>query len=190
MVTGTPGVGKTAVSRRLATLLGALHVDLADLVKREKLTSGYDEPRQTLIADTDRLAKRLQQVVKHHEGIVIVDGHYATSVVPRDQVTKVFVLRRHPRQLREQMEKRGFTGEKLWENLASEILDVCLYDAINDVGDEKVCEVDTTDKSVDETGDEILSLYNGKQRCTVGITDWLGKLEEEKILDEYLKWSL
>jgi len=167
--------------------LGALHINLADMVKREKLASGYDKRRQTLIADTNKLAKHVQQIIKQHENHVVIDGHYAPSVIPKEQVTSVFVLRCHPQQLKEQMEKRGFKGTKLWENLAAEILDVCLYDAITNVGMEKVCEVDTTSKAIDDIVDEILSILNRKGMCTVGITDWIGKLEKENSLDRYLK---
>lgn len=85
------------------------------------------------------------------------------------------------------MEKRGFKGPKLWENLAAEILDVCLYDSIRDVGLEKVCEIDVTNKAVDETVREIVSILEGQKEHMVGVIDWLGKLEEESILDQYLK---
>jgi len=187
VITGTPGVGKTVVSERLAAKLGALHINLGDLVEREKLTSGYDRRRRTLIADTGRLARRLQQIIRQEKGDIIIDGHYASAVVPRAQVTRIFVLRRHPQQLREQMEKRGFKGAKLWENLAAEILDVCLYDAIMNVGVKKMCQIDTTNKAVEDTVDEILSILNGKKTCTIGVIDWLGTLEKENSLDQYLK---
>lgn len=180
-------MGKTTVSKQLATRLHAFHVNLAELVKHEGLTSGYDRTRGTLIADTDKLAKRVQQVIEEHEGKIIIDGHYALDVVEKTQVSRVFVLRRHPEQLKEQMENRRFKGAKLWENLAAEILDVCLYDAIMNVGVEKVCEVDTTNKTVDEVVHEILSVLSGKKECNAGMIDWLGTLERENSLDQYLK---
>lgn len=186
IITGTPGVGKTTVSEQLATRLGAMHINLGDLVKRERLTSGYDGRRQTWIADTDRLANRLKQILKQ-PGTLVVDGHYAPSVIPKRSVTMVFVLRRHPRQLKEQLETRGFKGDKLWENIESEILDVCLYDAIMNVGVQKVCEIDTTNKRVEDVVKEILSILDGQKPCITKLTDWLETLERESRLDEYLK---
>jgi broad-specificity NMP kinase len=50
-----------------------------------------------------------------------------------------------------------------------------------------VCEVNTTGKSAEETTREILSLLETPNNCQVGIVDWLGKLETEGLLDEYLK---
>jgi len=180
-------VGKTIVSERLAVKLHARHVNVAEIVTREKLTSGYDRKRRTWIADTSRLAKRLQQMIEHEKNHVVVDGHFASSVVPKEKIARVFVLRRHPQQLREQMERRGFKGAKLWENLVAEVLDVCLYDAIINVGVEKVCEIDTTNGTVDDTVNEISSILEGKKVCTVGTVDWIGILEKENSLDQYLK---
>ena len=187
VITGTPGVGKTSVSKRLAAKLAAFHIDLADLVKRERLSSGYDKLRHTVLADIEKLAKRVRQIVEQSEGPIIIDGHYATSLLSKAKVSKVFVLRCNPQQLKQQMEERGFKGPKLWENLAAEILDVCLYDSIRDVGLEKVCEIDVTNKAVDETVREIVSILEGQKEHMVGVIDWLGKLEEESILDQYLK---
>jgi broad-specificity NMP kinase len=85
------------------------------------------------------------------------------------------------------MEKAGFSGNKLWENLASEILDVCLVEALNAYGKEKVCEIDVSSKSVEDAAADILAILKGSKKCRVGVVDWLGKLESEGLLDEYLK---
>jgi len=186
IVTGTPGVGKTTVSEQLATKLNGLHIDLGELVKREKLTSGYDRKRQTLIADMDRLANRLRQIVNQEKRTLIIDGHYAAAVVPKDQVEKVFVLRRDPRQLKQLLEKRGFAKAKVKENVAAEILDISLYEATTSIPLEKVCEIDTTGKTVADTVNNVVSIYLRHQRCNVGIVNWMKELEKENMLDEYL----
>ena len=180
-------MGKTKVSQILAARLRALHVDIGSIVKGENITSGHDEKRQTLIADTNKLAKRVQQIISEAPRTVIVDGHYASDLVPRKQVTNVFVLRCHPEELRKRMENRGFQGSKINENLAAEILDVCLADAVANVGKEKVCEVDTTGQTVDATVGHVLSILRGNSRCSVGIVDWLGRLEAEGTLKRYLQ---
>lgn len=187
VVTGTPGVGKTDVSQRLAVKLDALHIDLGELVKKEEITNGYDENRQTFIADTTKLARRVQQVIAGTRKAVVIDGHYGTDVTPKDQLTRVFVLRCHPRQLRKRMEEKGFWSTKVKENLAAEILDVCLSEAIENAGTEKVCELDTTDKTPDAVVTEITSILKTKKGCLTGIVDWLGQLEMENSLDQYLQ---
>jgi len=187
LVTGTPGLGKTAVSRSLASRLNAEHVNLAELVERERLISGVDVARGTLIADTDRVSKRVQKIIRSCEHDVIVDGHLAVHVVPAKDVHLVFVLRRDPDELKRAMEDRGFKGKKLWENLAAEILDVCLWEAVRVSGVDKVCEIDISGKATEEVVEHITSVLEGKRKCWVGIVDWLGKLEAEGHLHEFLK---
>jgi len=187
LVTGTPGVGKTSVSRSLASKLGAVYVSLAELVERERLISGVDKARGTLIADTDRVSKRMQEIIKSCECDVVVDGHYAVDVVPSKDVQMVFVLRRDPSELKSVMESRGFRERKIGENLVAEILDVCLWDAVSACGPDKVCEIDVSGKRTEEVVKDIILILNGKKKCQVAIVDWLGKLEGEGRLHEYLK---
>jgi len=188
LVTGTPSVGKTSVAHLLTSKLDALYLNLTDLAIRENLISGKDEERGSIIVDEIRMRCKIQEIIKNcDKKDIVIDGHYAVSVVPKKVVTHVFVLRRDPVELRKLMEQCGFSGRKLWENLASEILDVCLVDALNVHGKGKVCELDITGKSVEEATTEILDILGGHKKCRVGVVDWLGKLESEGLLDEFLK---
>ncbi|MDH5754968.1 MAG: adenylate kinase family protein [Candidatus Bathyarchaeota archaeon] len=188
LVTGTPCVGKTAVARLLASKLDAFYVNLTELALHENLISGRDEERGSIIADENRMQRKICEIIEDcDKKAVIVDGHYAVSVVPKELTTYVFVLRRDPVELRKFMEQCGFSGRKLWENLASEILDVCLVDALNVHGEGIVCELDVSGKSVEEIVGEILDILNGSKKCRVGVVDWLGKLDSEGLLGEFLR---
>ncbi len=188
LVMGTPCVGKTTVARLLASKLDALYVNLTELAVYGNLVTGKDEERDSIVVDENRMRRKIREIIDDSEqNGVIIDGHYAASVVPKRRVTHVFVLRRDPVELRKFMEQCGFSGRKLWENLASEILDVCLVDALNIHGEGKVCELDITGKSVEEVASEILNVLGGHKKCHVGIVDWLGKLESDGLLGEFLK---
>jgi len=187
IVTGAPGVGKTSISAVLASKLNATHIDVSELVVKENLVVGKDEARETMIADMGRVAERVEEIVAHSERDVVLDGHYAVNVVPKANVRRVFVLRRDPEELKPLMEARGWGGLKLWENLACEILDVCLSDAVEACGAEKVCEVDITRKSVQDVVAEMVEVLENKRKCSVGIVDWLSYLEMQGRLDEFLK---
>jgi adenylate kinase len=188
LVTGTPCVGKTTVACLLASKLDAFYVNLTELALHENLISGKDEERGSIIVDEDRMRRKIREIVEDcDKSEVIVDGHYAVSVVPKELTTHVFVLRRNPVELRKFMEKCGFSGRKLWENLASEILDVCLCDALNVYEEGKVCELDVSDKSVKEVVCEILGILDGSRNCRVGVVDWLGRLESEGLLEKFLR---
>ena len=187
IITGTPGVGKSSVSKALASKINAHIISIGNLVKEEKLYSGVDRERDTLIADTERVSRRVKEIISKVQGDVIVEGHFAVDVVPPKWVSVAFVLRRDPEELRRILEGRSYSERKIMENLAAEILDVCLYEAIKRCGVKKVCEIDVTSKSVEDVVGEILDVLNGVRECRVGIVDWLGKLEAEGKLDEYLK---
>ena len=185
LVTGTPGVGKTAVSHLLTQKLSAKHIDLGELVRRENLISGVDEARGTLIADTDKVSKRLKEIIRYSKRDLLIDGHYAVDVVPVEKIHLVFVLRRDPEELKDLMEDRGFNEEKVRENLAAEILDICLFDAVKSCGLDKVCEIDTTGKEIEEVAEEALSVLRREKKCRVGVVDWLEKLERDGRLHNY-----
>ena len=188
LLTGTPCVGKTVVARLLASRLDALYVNLTELAVHENLVSGKDDERDSIIVDESRMQRKIGEIIKNcDKQNIVIDGHYAVSVVPKKLVTNVFVLRRDPIELKKFMEKCGFSGRKLWENLASEILDTCLVDALNVHEKSVVCELDVTGKSVEEVVSEILGVLGGHKKCHVGIVDWLGKLENEGLLGEFLK---
>ena len=188
LVTGTPCVGKTTVAQYLATELDALYINLTDLANKHNLTIGEDKERKTTIIDEEKMRRKITEIINTAEkSTIIVDGHYAAAVVPKRYVTRIFVLRRNPIELRKFMEKCGFQGPKLWENLASEILDVCLVEALREHRKEKVCELDITGKTVENVTREILDVLNERKKCYVGCVDWLGMLEKEGLADEFLK---
>lgn len=187
LVTGTPCVGKTTTAKQLAAKLNAEYINLTDFAKTYGLTLGEDEERQTTIINEEAMQQKLKETITASSNAnIIVDGHYAAAVTPPNQVTRVFVLRRNPKELKEFMHKCGFSDAKLYENLSAEIIDSCLVEALQtQIG--KVCELDVTGKTVEEIVTEIVDVLDKRKGCFAGIVDWLGLLEKEGILDEYLK---
>ena len=187
LVTGTPGAGKTTVAHQLASKLDAVYVGITELVKEHELFISVDKERQTLIADTEKVTEKLQQILDTSQGTVILEGHYAVDVVPQKHVNTVFVLRRDPRELKTVLEGRGYDEKKVWENLAAEILDVCLWDALSACDTGKVCEIDVSSKTVETVAEEMILVLEKKVDCKVGTVDWLTTLETDGQLEEYLK---
>jgi adenylate kinase len=189
LITGTPCIGKTTIAKKLAAKLGALYINLTELAHKNNLTLGEDEQRKTTIIDEEKMQTKIAETVgttgKHD---IIIDGHYAVAVTPKTIVTRIFVLRRNPIELRRLMEKRNYSGTKLWENLASEILDVCLVEALRMHYKEKVCELDITGKTANVITNQILSILNENKSCPSSSVDWLGMLETQGILDQYLNF--
>jgi adenylate kinase len=187
LLTGTPGVGKTTLARALVAKLNGIHINLTDLAVAEKLTVGEDAERGTLIVDELRMRLLLSKLVSKASVDVVIDGHYAPAVVPRRYVTRVFVLRRNPLELRGILEKRGFSGRKLWENLAAEILDVSLVEAVHEQGKTRVYELDVSGRTVEDCVSEMMHVLDRRQESRVGLVDWLSMLENQGLLEEYMR---
>jgi len=188
LVTGTPCVGKTSAARLLTAKLNALYINLTDLAFQNNLIKEKDEKRNTAVINEPAMRKTLRNLINKTDcKEIVVDGHYAADVVPAELATYIFVLRRDPAELREIMKKQGFSEAKQTENLASEILDVSLVDALNAQTTAKTCELNVTGKTPEEIANEILQTMANPKECCIGIVDWLGKLENEGKLEEYLK---
>ncbi|MCW4003284.1 MAG: adenylate kinase family protein [Candidatus Bathyarchaeota archaeon] len=187
LITGTPCTGKTTTAKQLAQKLNAHYINLTKYAKENNLTIGEDKERKTTIIDEKAMKTKLAKTIDSLENVdVIIDGHYAAAVTPQNQTTHVFVLRKNPKHLKQQMQNCGFEKQKLWENLSAEILDACLIEALeNQKG--KVCEIDTTEKTTDQIVNEIIDVLEKRKKCYSGHIDWISMLEREGITEQYLK---
>src|SRR5208283_4962475 len=141
LITGTPCVGKTTTAKVLAAKLDAEYINLTDYAKANGLTLGEDKERNTTIIDEENMPQKLSETINaSNKANIIIDGHYASAVTPTEHVAHVFVLRRNPKELKQFMEKCGYTGSKMWENLQAEIIDVCLGEAV-EAHAGRVCEL-------------------------------------------------
>ena len=187
LITGTPCVGKTTTAKQLTIKLNANYINLTHFAKTNNLTLGEDKERHTTIINEKAIQDKLAQtIVASDNANIIIDGHYASAVTPPNLVTHVFVLRRNPKELKQLMQNNNFPEAKLDENLSAEILDICLAEALHFQGS-KVCELDITGKPVNETISDIMDVLEKGKKCSSGIVDWLGMLENEGLTSEYLR---
>ncbi len=185
---GTPGVGKTSIASSLASRIHARYINLGTLAKTNGYILGNDPERDSLIVDIKRLSEHLKEVVLGLNCDVIIEEHYAHEVVPKNLIRIAFVLRRNPIILEKILTERGFDRRKVLENVAAEILDVCLFDAIKTYGKKLVCEIDVARKSVEEVVSELIEMLEKKRSCSIGIVDWIRNLEQAGKIEDYLSW--
>jgi len=183
VIAGVPGVGKSTVASAVAERLGCPVIGVSELAVKEGALLGRDEERDTDVVDLPRLKEIIAEAVSATEGPIIVEGHYAYDVVPSDLVSHALVLRRAPWVLKEELRERGYSDEKVKENVEAELLDVPLVEAIEALGPDLVCEADTTGRTPDETVDEVLSIVEGSMPCRRNLVDWLGSPETRGFLE-------
>ncbi len=188
VVTGTPGVGKHTSARIIADKIKAEiidinHVAIDNNAIGEKTDLGLD-------VDVKRLAKLLEKMLNTKRNDLIIVGHLAPYVLKPEGIGTVAVLRRSPYELEKTLEDRGYSADKVRENVASEILGTALYDSLKTFSRRKVAEFDTTGKSPNETAEEILVALQKKPRLkpvNLGI-DWLNLVSKNGDMQRFFKY--
>jgi adenylate kinase len=186
IVTGTPGTGKTALSRALARALGARYINLTQFVSKRRLYSEIDRERRTKVMDVTRTGSSLRRELRAMSGPVVVDTHTPEGILPREMVRQVFVLRCHPKVLEARLRAKKWKANKIRENVLAEILDSCLTAAVKQYGWRKVIQLDTSRESVQQSLGMVRRSVLGKPGRRINV-NWLARLEKEGLLDRYLR---
>lgn len=146
-ITGTPGTGKTLVAEHLSRIAGLELIDMKPLLERAKI--GYDKKRGSDIIDQDILSEQVKKLGK--KGFII-ESHLA-HLVEKGIVDLCVVLMASPLELRKRLEKRGWSREKIDENVLAEQMKICYGEALESC--EKVVEYDTTGKTPEQSAKDI-----------------------------------
>lgn len=188
-LTGTPGTGKTSVSKLLEKRSGWKIIYLNDLIKEEHLYTEVDKKRDAVVADMELIRERLAGIFEYEKGqdgekekvngeekenITIIESHLAHYITDI-----VIVLRAYPPELKKRLEKRGYSEEKINENAEAESIDLILAEAFEWC--KKVFEVNTTGRTAEETAEDVEKiighLLSGKedelQEYSPGSLDWI-----------------
>jgi adenylate kinase len=189
VITGNPGVGKHTSAKIIAEKIDAAIIDINDVAIDNNATRKNTD--LGLDVDVKKLVRLLEKLLKAKRDLVIV-GHLAPYVLKPAGISLVAVLRRSPYELEKTLKKRGYSVDKVRENVASEILGTSLYDSLKTFGKRKVAEFDTTGKSPEETADEMLTALQKNTRSKpkpklLGI-DWLILVSEKGDMRRFFKY--
>jgi adenylate kinase len=180
-ITGTPGTGKKTVGRLLAKFLNYDFFDLNQIAIEKNAIIGKDE--HGFIANLYLLRKYTRKAIKGKKAVVV--GHLLPSIFSKREVRFVAVLRCSPFELERRFKSRNYNDKKIKENVASEILGLCAYDALKKFGKEKVAEFDTTSRDANDVAKEIIKVINGEVPKKVGFIDWLSIFENSEQLSRF-----
>ena len=131
--------------------------------------------------DMDALGDSLEELAKHSDMSIIVDGHYSHELLDVELVNLIIVLRKAPWELYDILQNRLYSYEKVWENLEAEIMGVIASET-QEHPQEKLHEVDTTGKSAVETAEEIMGVIRGEKATSFGPIDWVTYPETLRVL--------
>ena len=187
VITGNPGAGKHTIAEIIAGRINTEIIDINDVAIHNNAAG--KNTNLGLDVDVKRLARLLDKLLKTKTNLILV-GHLAPYVLKPAGITLVAVLRRSPYELEKTLKKRGYSIDKVRENVASEILGISLYDSLKTFGKNKVVEFDTTGKTPIETADEILAIVQNRRKLKpklVGI-DWLNLVSEKGDLARFFKY--
>ena len=161
LVTGTPGTGKSAVAKALATKYGFSYLSVSSFVVERKLYTEYDEETLSYVIDEEAVKSSLREELSGRD--FVVETIYPSLVPFAD---RVLVLRRNPAELWDVLSSRGWPERKVAENVEAELLGVVAEEARETFPN--ACEIDVTGKTVEQV---IREFEEG--RCEQ--VDWLGR---------------
>ncbi|MBI2655800.1 adenylate kinase family protein [Candidatus Woesearchaeota archaeon] len=150
IISGTPGTGKTTLSKRLALRLNYFYFDVNDFIAKNKLYESYDRKRKTRVVDVANLNKELIKEIntltkkpindKYNKKIpikhkklkkisgIVIDSHLS-HYLPRRYVDLCIITKCGINELNKRLKKKGYGKNKIQENLQAEIFDICLNEA-------------------------------------------------------------
>ena len=188
VITGNPGVGKHTSTKIIAEMINAEIIDINQVAIDNNATGKRTD--LGLDVDVKRLVRLLEKLLKTKKRDLVIVGHLAPYVLKPAGISLVAVLRRSPYELEKTLKKRGYSVDKVRENVASEILGTSLYDSLKTFGKRKVAEFDTTGKSPEETADEIWTTLrkNTKSKPKLLGIDWLILVSEKGDMRRFFKY--
>lgn len=132
IVTGTPGTGKSTAISRVASEAQILNI--SELVKRKGLHDGYDPEFDTFLVNDRKTRKELRKIIPElrKSGPVVIECH-SLGIFDADDlesmVTRVLVLTCSTESLYDRLQSRGYSPNKISENVECEIMRVCADEA-------------------------------------------------------------
>ncbi len=174
LLTGTPGVGKTTICRKLARMLNVKCVEVAALLAGKPFTMWDPSSLTYDIVDVEAARRELERELGSD---YVLDTHVLEVVA---DVDRVFVLRKRPDVLFKDLSARGWPLAKVVENVWAEVLDYIYIEARSRWGD--VAQLDVTDRTSDQTAEIIIKCLK-EGTCLSDSIDWLGYSLETGFLE-------
>ena len=163
-LTGTPGTGKTSLSK----LLDQKVISLSEYYEE---ASDSKTDNDEWIVDIEKLELLLDNI-----NCNIFEGNFAHKL---SNIEKIIVLRCDPSILKKRLEERNYNSEKIRENMEAEAIGIIYSESLEYLGKENIMQIDNGNKTLKETSEIIKKYINGNIKVDEEI-DY-----SERILDWY-----
>lgn len=190
IISGTPGTGKTSVSKAITEKLKAKLISLNDLVL-QKFTTKYDSKRDTFIFDEEVVKKHIVNLIRSYDSektnYLLIESHFS-DIIPEEFIDYLIILRCHPDELSIRLKKKGYSEEKVIENVQSEILGNCINYVIKKDVKVPLLEIDTTSLDIETLKKIIIDIITEKKSIDeyiIGKIDWLEDLFQQDRLGDF-----
>ncbi len=167
LITGTPCVGKNTIGNLVAEKIGAEILDLRKIAEKY----GFLETKNDVVfIDETKITSAVKKEIEKNRNYVIA-SHVAQYVSP-GIVDFCFVLRCNPDILKNRLQERKYSKEKIEENILCEVLDSCLIESLELKHEKHLYEIDTTNKKPRDIANEILDIIKNKKTPFFGDVSW------------------
>ncbi|MEM0230940.1 MAG: adenylate kinase family protein [Candidatus Woesearchaeota archaeon] len=151
LISGTPGTGKSTLAKYLSEKLTFYSINCTQLVKEKRIASYFDKRRECYVVDVKKLNSTLKSEILRLKKLtsskklnlkgIIIDSHLS-HFFPEKETSLCIICKCPLPILRKRLESRGYSKDKVRENLDAEIFEVCLQEAIEN--GHTIIEVDTS----------------------------------------------
>lgn len=150
-ITGTPGVGKTTIAKRLGGLLGYKAVNEKEFCILEGIIVGgggeIDEASMEVEVELKKLERSLNKLLSKQKNIIF-EGHLLCEIKGKFDV--VVLVKCNPEVLERRLETRGYSDVKVQDNVFCEGIEYCKKHCYRNYPGNRVVEVDNS-KDIKET---------------------------------------
>ena len=178
-ITGTPGTGKTSISKLLKTN-GFEVIDFNKVAIENNFIIEKDKKRDSFIVDINKFNRFVKKNYSQ-KNIIFIEGHLSHLL---KSANRVIILRCYPDELKKNLSKKGWNKNKIKENLEAEILDVILVEALELHKPKNVFEIDTTRRSINDVFSSVNEIiengFRNMKKYNIGKIDW-----SEEILKDF-----
>ena len=162
--TGTPGTGKSTLSKEFCKLYNGNYINILDIIKENKLYDTFDKKDDTLDVDINKFINFMIDFIVKKQNLniecsefdyLVIDSHLS-HFIPNEYIDFVIVCVCDLKILNARLIERNYSKQKIKDNLDSEIFDT-IVEEVKEIG-HKFTVLNTSKNYIKNSIDQIKDL--------------------------------